>query len=274
MHLVNGKFSEVVEVTDRALMYGQSLFETLAIINKKPRLLEQHLARLELGCQRLFISFDKALVRQEIDQICKKIDADLAILRITISMGQGGRGYQDPESPEATRILSIYDYPQHQASVYQQGITLGLVDFRLAQQPELAGIKHSNRLEQVLIRRQWQSNWQEALVRDAQDNIIEATQSNVFIVKGEQLLTPDLQNCGVAGVMRQRVIELADKFGLNCQIVPLSVHDIEQADEVFLSNSIIGIWPVKEFLEQRYSSFKITYKLLNLINKDVSLPPI
>lgn len=254
-------------------MYGQSLFETVAVSQHKPCLLDQHLQRLQQGCQILGIQFDEDQLSSEITVAIERAP-EKSVLRIAITMGEGGRGYKNPESPEPTRILSLHDYPSYPQSYYLQGVELGVADIRLASQPVLAGIKHSNRLEQIIARSQWQDNWQEALLLDTAGDVIEATQSNVFIVKDTIIKTPDLNLAGVAGVMRDFILSKANEIGVSCEIMRLSLTDIEQADEVFVSNSIIGLWPVKRFQTTQYSNFTFSNKLLTVMQGHGAIPNI
>ena len=138
----------------------------------------------------------------------------------------------------------------------------------------MAGIKHGNRLEQIIARNQWLPDWQEALLLDTNKHIIEGTQSNVFLVKNKQLITPNLDKAGVAGVMRQCVISEAQKTGLETLKQLVRIEDVEQADEVFLTNSVIGIWPVKQFRETRYNSIQVSTNLLKSIIKNEFIPTI
>jgi len=157
-------------------------------------------------------------------------------------------------------------------SNWEEGIEMGLAEIRLANQPALAGIKHGNRLEQVIARSQWQENWQEAILLDQNDQVIEATQSNVFILNGDELITPKLDMAGVAGIVRGFLISNAHKFGLTAKTMSLSSDDIETADAVFLSNSLIGLWPIRQFRSRRYSDHKTSHKLLELLIKNEVIP--
>ncbi|MEM8501423.1 MAG: aminodeoxychorismate lyase [Pseudomonadota bacterium] len=271
---INGRAADQISIQDRGLLYGQTLFETIAVVDQQPLLLGPHLQRLQSGCDALQIGLDSDLLTKEVTEFCQQQDAEKWVLRVTLSMGVGGRGYKNPDAPEPVRILSRHSYPDHPSELWEQGITLGLVDVRLARQPLLAGIKHGNRLEQIIARSQWQSGWHEALVRDDQDHVIEGTQSNLFIRNGEQISTPDLRNCGVAGVMREQVLQIANKIGASTRIVSLSSADIIAADEVFLSNSLVGVWPVKTFMDRQYDDFNACHKLLKLLQEDGSVPTI
>jgi 4-amino-4-deoxychorismate lyase len=272
MHLINGQAGDSVAITDRGLLYGQSVFETIAVSNGKPHLLKQHMQRLQLGCETLAIPFDLSVLQSEIDQVCQLIRQERAVLRVTVTMGSGGRGYANPEQASATRLISVHDYPDLPLQHWQTGILLGTAEIRLAAQPALAGIKHGNRLEQVIARSQWQADWHEALLLDHQERVIEGTQSNLFVVKDEVIYTPDLSQCGVAGVMRNHILALADSNGVASQIVSLSEADLIAADEVFMSNSLVGIWPVQRFRERAFNDFSLSHKLLKILEKNGAIP--
>ena len=248
-------------------MYGQCVFETIAVSNGKPCLFDLHLERLCKGADVLGIGVDREAITNEVVSLASPLNR--AIIRVNLTMGEGGRGYQNPVNQKTTRIISQHDYLDHDKSCWTDGITLGLADIRLSKQPSLAGIKHGNRLEQIMARSQWQKGWQEALLLDVDDRVIEATQSNLFIVNDGHLMTPSLDASGVAGVMRQCVINEAKNEGFDVSIKAVSVDDVMQADEVFLTNSVIGIWPVKQFDQVKYNGFKIASKLLkNIINNE------
>jgi len=268
--LINGDQGDRNSVLDRGLLYGQSVFETIAIVDGTACLVDAHIRRLTRGCEVLGIPLDVDVLIDEIDSLVKGQKKN--VLRVTLSMGAGGRGYLNPHNPKPQRILSLHEYPVHPVTNWQQGIELGIAEIRLAQQPALAGIKHGNRLEQVIARSQWQNNWQEALLLDNAENVIEATQSNVFIVSGAELLTPTLDLAGVEGVAREYVISNAHKLGLSIKTMPLSVDHIEAADEVFITNSIIGLWPVKKFKNRMYNTHQTSHKLLNLMIKNEVIP--
>lgn len=270
--LVNGQADTQASALDRGLLYGQSVFETIAVSNSKACLLDLHLKRLVLGANTLNIPICIDQVTADIDKALAKLDASRAVLRVAISMGEGGRGYLDPVEATPTRIVSIHSYPDHDSANWLEGIKLGVADVRISHQPALAGIKHGNRLEQIIARSQWQADWQEALLLDQNDCVVEATQSNVFIVKDDTVFTSKLDFAGVAGVAREYIISQLDNLGMRFESVSLSVNQIEAADEVFLSNSVIGLWPVKQFKNKIYSSFKTSHKLLKLMIKNEVIP--
>lgn len=279
---VNGVETQQIAAQDRGFLYGQTVFETAVVEQGKLLLASQHIQRLTKGCQQLQIACDFTALNDEINRIIS--DVERAVLRITVSMGQGGRGYLNPPSDQSTasRVLSLHTYPEHPKENTTRGITLGIADIRLGHQPALAGIKHGNRLEQIIARSQWQEGWSEALLLDHLDNVIEATQSNVFAVHGKTLSTPDLSNAGVAGVMRDFVLSQAKALGFSAEIVPLSSHDIGEADTVFVTNSVIGLWPVAHYvrsdndtqktIDYNTNSFDVAYSLLDLMREHEAIP--
>lgn len=277
--LINGEFDDRVSVFDRAYLYGQSVFETIAVIAGKPALLNRHINRLEKGCDILSIPFDIKRLNQYIDILLDNLNPSIKasfdesrVIRITITMGQGGRGYANPKLPRPTYILSEHDYPKHPSELYRNGIELGVSDVKLAHQPILAGVKHGNRLEQIVARSRWKPHWQEALLLDSDDNVIEGTQSNVIALKGDLAVTPLLDQCGVDGVMKNWVLRKLKDTGFSCEAVRLSVTDISEADEVMLTNSVIGVWPVKQFESHQFEDFPTATRLLQCLRKNEIIP--
>lgn len=267
MHLLNGAPASSIALTDRGLLYGQSVFETVCFDQGKPLLLELHLQRLFNSCQALGLPADPNAWATEITYACEEFGAEeSAVMRLMQTAGSGGRGYQSPTDNQGNRVISMYPAPKFPSSYRESGITLGVAELQLSSQPLLAGHKHSNRFEQVLARDSWQSDWQEALLLDQQGLVIEATQANVFALIDGNLVTPDLSQCGVAGVMRRYIIEkAAPALNLAVQIRPLTLNELTTADEVFVSNSLIGVWPVRRLREQEFPAFSVAPKLLQFL---------
>ena len=246
MILINGQPDNRIPVTDRGLQYGDGLFETLAFRRGKLEFLNAHLQRLMWGCERLGINFaDKDKLEVELATLCAQTAED-SVIKIMVTRGSGGRGYKAPEEAEPLRIISSHPMPDYPESC-QQGITVRLCQHRLGINPALAGIKHLNRLEQVLARSEWDDHTiREGLMRDINDKLVEGTMSNLFMIQNGQLVTPTIAENGIAGIMRGEVIKLASKLDIPVTEKDMSLNDLEQADEVFLTNSIIEIWPVTQ----------------------------
>lgn len=252
--LVNGEFQDSLPVSDRGLQYGDGVWETLLISSGHIVLLDEHLKRLQWGCRVLNIfGLNEQVLRKEILLISEPIPH--AILKIIITRGSGGRGYSAQGLNSPTRLLSLHQRPEHIDVYRKRGITIQSCNTRLAHNPQLAGFKHLNRLEQVLARSELSDDCQEGLVSDTQGNIIEGTMSNLFLIAGEKIITPSLIQCGIQGIMRAYIISLLDKENIAVIECCVSEKDIENADGIFFSNSVIGLWFVRQF-NQRHFSYK------------------
>lgn len=261
---VNGQPADSLALADRGLAYGDGLFETLKVQGGRAVLLERHLARLQEGCQRLKIPCDMLVLRNELLEYMQQLGDGVCKLIVTRGAGQRGYGLPDPCVPQ--RILQASAVPQWPAAHQQQGIQLFACQLRLSEQPLLAGLKHLNRLEQVLARAEWSDpTYAEGVLLDAQDRVVDGVFSNIFIVHKQQLLTPALHRCGVAGVMRAELLERAAAVGIEVLVRDISLQDLLQADEVFTCNSLYGIWPVRAYAAQRWPIGAMTRKLQQLI---------
>jgi 4-amino-4-deoxychorismate lyase len=249
--LIDGEPQQCLTVTDRALHYGDGVFETLAIRAGRPRLWTAHMERLLQGCSRLGIPIpDLQCLAAECQQLCG--DGGDAVLKIIISRGSGGRGYRAPARPLPRRILLRYPWPEQPD--WQQGVRLIHCQTPLGCNPVLAGIKHLNRIEQVLARNEWQDEAvYEGLMCDPDGYLVEGTMSNVFALKDGVLHTPDLSRCGVHGVMRRQVLALAEQHGMPCRHGRITPSELAGMDEVFITNSLIGIAPVNAIADTVFS---------------------
>ena len=265
--LINGENKHCIDPSDRGFQYGDGLFETIEVFNKHPVFLERHLQRLELGCQKLRIPFpDNKTLREEIHSLTQQ--SSRAVLKIIITRGVGGRGYRQPDPINATRALSLHPFPQYPDCWSKDGINVRFCQSRLGHNDLLAGIKHLNRLEQVLARAEWNSNEiQEGLMYDIDDNIVEGTMSNLFYVKGNRLYTPYINRCGVAGIIRGIIIELGQRHQLPVQPIRVTKETLLTADELFLTNSIIGVWPVKQMDNKSFSVGQLSRQFCKWFNE-------
>lgn len=263
MILINGQPATTLSVADRGLQYGDGLFETIPFRHGKLEYLDAHIERLLRGCARLQIEFtDLELLQQELLSLCSQTTED-AVIKIIITRGSGGRGYKPPQDAKPQRIIANHPLP-HYPDSHSDGISVQLCSTRLSTNPLLAGIKHLNRLEQVLARNEWSSaEIVEGLMLDYQEQLIEGTMSNLFLVNDGHLFTPDLTNCGIEGILRAQVIGLAASLNIPYEITSLDIDDLYQADEVFVTNSLITIWPVTSLTgtNKKWSHGPVTKRL-------------
>lgn len=259
--LVNGKPLDCISAFDRGLLYGDGVFETIAVSGGELCHWERHLQRLQSGCERLgMTSVDGVQLAEECRSLIQL--SQRAVVKIIITRGSGGRGYRVSGQPRPTRVIQLHDWPCYQASCSHHGINTRVCRTRMGHNASLAGIKHLNRLEQVLARQEWDDpEIMEGLLLDTGGHLVEGTMSNLFIVKGGILMTPDLTLCGVAGIMRACVLELAEQHSIESLIQPIEPDTLLQADEVFVCNSLIGIWPVTRIDEQVFRKGPVTSDL-------------
>jgi len=256
MFLLNGQNVDSIDLLDRGLHYGDGLFETIAVINEQPLCWDKHLQRLLSGCARLKFGFNDAeLLESEVVSICKNIDR--AVLKITLTTGIGGRGYKRSSTElKPTRLLAIHPWPDYPDNYSTQGIQAHLCSSRLGHNPGLAGIKHLNRLEQVLARNEWDdANTTEGLMLDIDDNVIEGTMSNLFVVyPDKKLITADVSLCGIQGIVRQYILDHCAELAYTSNVKKLSLDDVYSASEMFFCNSIAGIMPVRQLAKHKFSA--------------------
>lgn len=267
MIMINGEIQGQLSATDRGLHYGDGLFETIAVINGRLSLWQPHLDRLQRGCEVLGLPFpDPQLLHAEALCVCGS--EQQAVIKLMLTRGSGGRGYRPPDETTTQRLLFRYPWPD--TPDLSSGIRLRLCETPLGCNPALAGIKHLNRLEQVLARAEWDApEIHEGLMCDLDGRIKEGTMSNLFWVKNGQLFTPDLTACGVAGVMRAQVMDLARELGIKVATAEITAEELVEVDEIFITNSVIGIWPVGHFLNRHFSPGEMTTSLRSVLQTNL-----
>jgi len=241
--LINGQRAERISIRDRGFQYGDGCFETVRILSNKPILWSAHLKRLKNACKTLHLSVNFELLKGEITQLLQDNKTADVILKITVTRGEGGRGYKPPEHANCTRIIQLIDYV---AADTRTGARVVVCQHRLSSNSLLGGIKHLNRLDQVIASAQIPADFDEGLCLDEQGSVIEGCRSNLLLAIDNQLVTPDLGKSGVEGVMLNYLI---DKFKvLDTRVLrkTISLRELKTASEIFLCNSVFGIWPVAE----------------------------
>jgi 4-amino-4-deoxychorismate lyase len=244
--LINGIMEEKISTADRGLAYGDGIFRTLATKAGKPLFWPRHFARLADDCRRLDIPppLESPLLN-EVEQVAR--ERDQGAVKIIVTRGPGERGYALPSNPQATRVVMGMPLPVWPPEYFSAGIRARLCDLRLSEQPRLAGIKHLNRLENVLARAEWDDPAiAEGLLLDQHSNLIEGVTSNLFLVRNGILITPDLSRCGVAGVTRERILAWAHKAGWVSEIRDVKLDELWDAEEILVCNSLIGVWQIRE----------------------------
>ena len=267
--LINGENKESISISDRGLLYGDGLFETMAVRDKKIHLWESHWQRLSLGCEKLSINLpNKEKIEKEIEFLVEENNDTQFVIKLIVTRGEGQRGYRFSEKQKPTLILSRHPWPDYPEKNQTEGVEVCYCETTLSENKKLAGIKHLNRLEQVLARNEWNNEFQEGLMLTEAGHVIDGTMSNLFAVQDNKLFTPGLNNAGVAGVMRKEIINIAKTKGFAIYEKDFTKAEVEQADELFLTNSLFGIWPIKVIGKTRFTKVgKVTKELQEEINK-------
>jgi 4-amino-4-deoxychorismate lyase len=255
--LVNGSPDGAISAMDRGLAYGDGLFESIRFVGARAPLWPRHMQRLQESCRRLRMPPpDAAQLWHEASAVSR--DLPHAVVRITLTRGVGERGYASPVSPSITRIVAAFGAPAVPAQNYVDGVAVRVCELQLATQTALAGIKHLNRLEQVLARAEWSDpSIAEGLLCDGEGRIVCATMANVFAVIDGVLMTPALERCGVAGVARAEIVEAF----ASTRITDISLHTLRRAEELFLSSSVRGIVPIRSLGDRLYAPGNITRRV-------------
>ena len=264
-YLINGKPSPGLSVFDRGLSYGDGVFRTFLVKNGASHHWNLQYQKLADDCRVLNIPCpSKDVLLQDIQTLFEdKLDA---VAKIIVTRGESCRGYAIPNEIQTNRIVIKSQIPIYPASNQTQGVNLHLCDLRLGLQPKLAGVKHLNRLENVLARSEWHDpNIADGLLLDTNGNVIECTMSNIFARFGRDFITPSLDQCGVAGTARARIIENASLFKLNLSVETLNLEKLMQADEIIICNSLIGAWQVISLNGQQWAKQTLDVQLREML---------
>ena len=249
---------DVLPANDRLTQYGDGCFTTMCAKNGHIELLARHLGRLRDACQRLAIDFSQwSLLHQGlIDAVSPGVDK---VVKVIISRGTGGRGYGTSAVSKPQAYIMFSTMPPHYISQRNQGISVAISNVQLGHQPLLAGIKHCNRLEQILIKNESQNmEVDDVLVKDIQQNVIESSAGNLFYRVKDTWYTPNLVLCGVSGVMRNYILDLMFEHKINVLEHDVGIDELVCADEVFICNSLMKIVPVRTMqVENKTIDFQI-----------------
>ena len=254
-YLINGSFDHIISPFDRGFAYGDGVFRTMKMVDGLPESWPQHYQKLVADCAAINIVCPSAeLLMSDLQQLFSSVNMSenqLAVAKIIITRGEGNRGYTPPAITAPMRVVTKSDMPTYSEQRYSEGVNLTVCETRLAPQPKLAGIKSLNRLENVLARMEWQEpTIADGILLDNEGNVIECTAANIFARFGTTLITPSLTQCGIAGITRQRIIELAPTLSLKTSIKAIDLPTLLAADEVIICNSLYGAWQVKSVQEK------------------------
>jgi len=260
--LINGEPGHRIDVTDRGFAYGDGLFETIAVRDGATRFFNHHLERMLDGAERLGIPApERELLTAEATQLAA--GCDYGTLKIILTRGAGQRGYAPPVPTVPVRCLGLLPGVRPARDNYIRGIAVRHCSTPIGSSPATAGLKTLERLEQVIARAEWQDETiSEGLMSSADGFVICGTMSNLFVVQDDTLVVPDLSTCGIEGVMRKVVLDRADRLGLEAHYGNVTRESLNAADELFVTNSLIGIWPINRIDTREVAIGPVTRALM------------
>jgi 4-amino-4-deoxychorismate lyase len=252
---VDGVLAESLPLPDRGLDFGDGLFETVLLVHGHVLYFDLHLRRLERGFQVLGFPNCAPLVRSQILSILGSHSfTKMAAMRVTITRGAGPRGYAPPDVTVPRIIITCTNLADDQYRQMACPARLSLASVRWGCQPNLAGLKHLNRLEQVMAAAEKTKAGVDEVVMSGQDgSIVSVSSGNIFLYADGDLITPDLSQCGVRGTRRELILEsLAPALGLSTRVTRVSEAQLEEADEVFYCNALLGVRPVAHYASRTW----------------------
>lgn len=269
---INGQLNDQLNVTDRGLMFGDGFFTTMAVHDGKIENRKYHQQRVENSLSQLGIDFDSSSIWLFIDALA--VTLDVGGVKLVITRGSGGQGYQLPGSVCPSWIVTTFDLPEHYELWRNQGIRLGIASTKLGIGCCYSTLKTLNRLEQIAIKREINTDMHDDLVvLDINEHIIEASASNIFWRKGRDIFTPELSMAGIHGVMRERIL----RFFRDGEFANFMIHQdhynlsaLKLADEIWLTNSLMPIVPVVFFANKKYQDFAFSHRLLKCLGYTAS----
>jgi len=267
IYIINGDFTQRVSPLDRGFSYGDGVFRTMLMRNAQPDNWPLHYQKLVADCARIGIVCPSAeLLISDMQLLFSATESQLEVAKIIITRGEGARGYAPPAITNPTRVIIKSAIPKYAPDIFVAGVDLHQCETRLSEQNKLAGIKHLNRLENVLARMEWSDeNLFDGLMLDQQSNVIECTMSNIFARFDDMLITPDLSACGVAGITRQRIIWLASMLNLKVEVKSLPFAKMALADEVIICNSLYGALNVSKVGHKKFPVQSLAKNIRNAL---------
>ncbi len=272
LFLINGEINQSISPLDRGFSYGDGVFRTLRVHHGLPSNWHLHYQKLVADCASIGIVCPSAeLLMNDIHRLFLSDveDKKISVAKIIITRGEGERGYAPPAITTPLRVVLKFALPHYAEKNYTQGVSLTLCNTRLAIQPQLAGIKHLNRLENILARTEWQDEHLfDGLMLDTNNQVIECTMSNIFARFGNTLVTPILNGCGVAGITRLQILALSKPLNLSIKESTLTLNELINADEVLICNSLYGVFQVTSLLEKTWEKQPLAAQLRKTLKYD------
>jgi len=275
--LINGVAADYLTVDDRAVHYGDGLFETILFHEEQLYFWPQHYLRLKQSAEKIKLACPyESLLLDDITKLLNDCDKGLSYaIKIIVTRGASERGYQFEKKSANSRLVFCSIIEENYSSLLSKTLLSGdlaICEQQVSINENLAGLKHLNRLENVLARNEKvivnNKNVIDGLMLNANNYAIECTTSNFFTVKNNQLYTPKLNQSGVQGVMRDTVIKLAEKNNIEVSQSDMTIDNIHKMDEIFITNSLIGMKQINHLDDTNFTSCKVTDRIFKALLKD------
>jgi 4-amino-4-deoxychorismate lyase len=258
-YIVNGDFDQRISPLDRGFAYGDGVFRTMRVQGGIPVNWHLHYQKLVADCASIGIVCPSAeLFISDIEQLFIQdiMRNEMSVAKIIVTRGEGERGYTIPAVTTPLRVIIKSQLPSYANHYSKGGVNLTVCETRLAHQQKLAGVKHLNRIENVMARMEWRDeSIFDGIMLDSDGNVIECTMSNIFARFGDTLMTPKLNTSGVAGVTRQQILALSKPLNLKVTEATMPLVQLLTADEIIICNSLYGVlqaisigdktWPIQ-----------------------------
>ena len=261
LFLINGEVADSIAIADRGLAYGDGIFETILFVGGKPVLWCEHIARLQRGCEVLKLPYVSiGGLKERIGFLLrtanppKLSDSSVTfcseskcVVKIIITRGCGGRGYSPRNCQLATEIIGLYPAPVLNQEIYCQGLDIRILNTPTVSHPVLAGLKHLNRLEQVLASAELSSTEFEGVMCDQNGCLIEGTKSNILYKRNNHWLTTRLEHSGIRGVLRDHLLKHGESLGIKVEEREILQAECSSIEAMAMVNSVFGVLPVRNF---------------------------
>jgi len=245
---INGKVLEKknakISVFDRSFLYGDGLFETMRAYNTRIFRLESHLERLFRGARilKIKIPYKKNLLYNKLTTLTRNLKVRSTYVRIAVTKGAGKMGLGSSLECKPNVIIWVNSFKDHPASYYKKGAKVIISSIRKNSFSPVSSIKSSNYLDNILALSEASKRGKDdAIMLNTEGFISEATTSNVFIIKGNKLITPCRGEGLLPGITRETLIEIAPQAGLRVFEKRLRPRDLMAGDEAFLTNSVVEL---------------------------------
>lgn len=268
--LINGSFHDAIPALDRGLAYGDGVFRTLKVVDGMPKHWPIHYQKLFQDCCAIgIVCPDAEVLMHDFSKLFSAEEGEAAA-KIMITRGEGERGYNPPAITNPIRLMLKSPLPSYPQERFTEGVNLYVCNTRLSHQKQLAGVKHLARLDNVLARMEWTDPaYADGIMLDHENNVIECVSANILARFGQALITPKLDYCGVAGITRGQILNLAKQLDLKPQIAHMALPRLLEADEVIICNSLFGVWQVRNIQHKQWPKQPLAERLRKKINEQV-----